>query len=276
MVVDRAGRYQGALRLSALVTASLDSSVAALIHSDIAGIPVDTNSQEVARIFQDLDLLSAPVVDDQQRLIGRITVDDVVDLIREESDRTVMQMAGLDDEADMFAPVLISARRRAVWLGINLITAFLAAWVIGQFQGTLEQLVALAVLMPIVASTGGIAGSQTLTLVIRGLALKQVQKGNIRILLNREVGVSILNGVLWAVVVAALAIVWFGDWGIGGVIAVAILLNLLCAALAGLAIPLILERLGIDPALAGSVILTTVTDVVGFFAFLGLATVLLI
>lgn len=276
MVVDRAGRYQGALRLSALVTASLDSSVAALMHSDIAGIPVDTNSQEVARIFQDLDLLSAPVVDDQQRLIGRITVDDVVDLIREESDRTVMQMAGLDDEADMFAPVLISARRRAVWLGINLITAFLAAWVIGQFQGTLEQLVALAVLMPIVASTGGIAGSQTLTLVIRGLALKQVQKGNIRILLNREVGVSILNGVLWAVVVAALAIVWFGDWGIGGVIAVAILLNLLCAALAGLAIPLILERLGIDPALAGSVILTTVTDVVGFFAFLGLATVLLI
>ena len=176
----------------------------------------------------------------------------------------------------MFAPVLVSARRRALWLGINLLTAFLAAWVIGQFQGTLEQLVALAVLMPIVASMGGIAGSQTLTLVIRGLALKQVQKGNIRILLNREVGVSILNGLLWALVVAALAVVWFGDWGISGVIAAAILLNLLCAALAGLAIPLILERMGIDPALAGSVILTTVTDVVGFFAFLGLATLLLL
>ncbi|HAF56374.1 MAG TPA: magnesium transporter, partial [Thauera sp.] len=235
-----------------------------------------TDSREVARLFQDLDLMSAPVVDDAGRLIGRITVDDVVDLIREDSDRTVMQMAGLDDEADMFAPVLVSSRRRAVWLGINLLTAFLAAWVIGQFQGTLEQLVALAVLMPIVASMGGIAGSQTLTLVIRGLALRQVQKGNVRVLLSREIGVSILNGLLWAAVVAVLAVVWFGDWGIGGVIAAAILLNLLCAALAGLAIPLILERMGIDPALAGSVILTTVTDVVGFFAFLGLATVLLL
>ncbi len=276
MVVDRKGHYQGALRLSALVTASLDTRVAELMQTDIAGIAVGTDSREVARLFQDLDLMSAPVVDDAGRLIGRITVDDVVDLIREDSDRTVMQMAGLDDEADMFAPVLVSSRRRAVWLGINLLTAFLAAWVIGQFQGTLEQLVALAVLMPIVASMGGIAGSQTLTLVIRGLALGQVQKGNVRVLLNREIGVSILNGVLWAAVVAALAVVWFGDWGIGGVIAAAILLNLLCAALAGLAIPLILERMGIDPALAGSVILTTVTDVVGFFAFLGLATVLLL
>ena len=276
MVVDRKGHYQGALRLSALVTASLDTRVAALMHTDIAGIPVDTDSREVARLFQDLDLMSAPVVDGEGRLIGRITVDDVIDLIREDSERTVMQMAGLDDEADMFAPVLVSSRRRALWLGINLLTAFLAAWVIGQFQGTLEQLVALAVLMPIVASMGGIAGSQTLTLVIRGLALKQVQKGNVRVLLNREIGVSILNGMLWAAVVAALAVVWFGDWGIGGVIAAAILLNLLCAAVAGLAIPLILDRLGIDPALAGSVILTTVTDVVGFFAFLGLATVLLL
>ena len=276
MVVDRKGHYQGALRLSALVTASLETRVAELMHTDIAGIAVDTDSREVARQFQDLDLMSAPVVDGEGRLIGRITVDDVIDLIREDSDRAVMQMAGLDDEADMFAPVLVSSRRRAVWLGINLLTAFLAAWVIGQFQGTLEQLVALAVLMPIVASMGGIAGSQTLTLVIRGLALKQVQKGNVRVLLNREIGVSILNGMLWAAVVAALAVVWFGDWGIGGVIAAAILLNLLCAAVAGLAIPLLLDRLGIDPALAGSVILTTVTDVVGFFAFLGLATVLLL
>ena len=276
MVVDRKGHYQGALRLSALVTASLETRVAELMHTDIAGIAVDTDSREVARQFQDLDLMSAPVVDGEGRLIGRITVDDVIDLIREDSERTVMQMAGLDDEADMFAPVLVSSRRRALWLGINLLTAFLAAWVIGQFQGTLEQLVALAVLMPIVASMGGIAGSQTLTLVIRGLALKQVQKGNVRVLLNREIGVSILNGMLWAAVVAALAVVWFGDWGIGGVIAAAILLNLLCAAVAGLAIPLLLDHLGIDPALAGSVSLTTVTDVVGVFAFLGLATVLLL
>lgn len=276
MVVDRKGHYQGALRLSALVTANLDTRVEGLMQTEIAGIPVDTDSREVARLFQDLDLMSAPVIDGEGRLIGRITVYDVVDLIREDSERAVMQMAGLDDEADMFAPVLVSARRRALWLGINLLTAFLAAWVIGRFQGTLEQLVALAVLMPIVASMGGIAGSQTLTLVIRGLALGQVQKGNVRVLLSREVGVSIINGLLWALVVAALAVVWFGNWGIGGVIAAAILLNLLCAALAGLAIPLILERMGIDPALAGSVILTTVTDVVGFFAFLGLATLLLL
>ena len=276
MVVDRQGHYQGALRLSTLVTAELGLRVADVMQTDIAGISVHTDGAEVARLFQDLDLLSAPVVDDNNRLIGRITVDDVVDLIRQDSDRALMQMAGLDDEADIFAPVLLSSRRRAVWLGINLITAFLAAWVIGRFQATLEHVVALAVLMPIVASMGGVAGSQTLTLVIRGLALGQVQKGNIRILLNREVGISILNGVLWAIVVALLAVAWFGDWGIGGVLGAAILINLLCAALAGLAIPLILDRLGIDPALAGSVILTTVTDVIGFFSFLGLATVLLL
>ena len=276
MVVDRQGNYQGSLRLGALVTAEPTRRVLEVMQTDISAIAVDTDSAEVARMFQDLDLLSAPVVDGHNRLIGRITIDDVVDLIRENSDRTMMQMAGLDDEADIFAPVLVSSRRRAVWLGINLLTAFLASWVIGQFQATLSQLVALAVLMPIVASMGGIAGSQTLTLVIRGLALRQVQQGNIRLLLNREVGVSIINGALWAVVIALLAVAWFGDWGIGGVLGAAILINLLCAALAGLAIPLVLDRLGIDPALAGSVILTTVTDVIGFFAFLGLATVLLL
>jgi magnesium transporter len=187
-----------------------------------------------------------------------------------------MQMAGLDDEADMFAPVLVSARRRAVWLGINLVTAFLAAWVIGRFEATLEQMVALAVLMPIVASMGGIAGSQTLTLMIRGLALGQIQKGNLRVLLHREMGTSVLNGLLWAVVIAVLAVVWFGNWGLGGVLGAAILINLLCAALAGLTIPLLLQRMGIDPALAGSVVLTTVTDVIGFFAFLGLASLWLV
>jgi magnesium transporter len=276
MVVDRSGRYQGALPLTALVTANLDSTVATLMDTEIAGIPVDTDSRDIALMFQDLDLLSAPVIDAEQRLIGRITVDDVIDLIREESDRAVMQMAGLDDEADMFAPVLVSARRRAVWLGINLVTAFLAAWVIGRFEATLEQLVALAVLMPIVASMGGIAGSQTLTLMIRGLALGQIQKGNLRVLVNREMGTSVLNGLLWAAVIALLAVVWFGNWGLGGVLGAAILINLLCAALAGLAIPLLLQRMGIDPALAGSVVLTTVTDVIGFFAFLGLASLWLV
>lgn len=276
MVVDRRGYYQGVLRLSMLVTAVPGLRVADVMQTDIIGITADTTSTEVASLFQDLDLISAPVIDDDGRLIGRITVDDVIDQIREDSDKAMMNMAGLDDEADIFAPVLVSSRRRAVWLGVNLLTAFLASWVIGQFQDTLAQLVALAVLMPIVASMGGIAGSQTLTLVIRGLALGQIQKGNVRILLNREVGISILNGLLWAVVIALLAVLWFGDWGIGGVLGIAILANLLCAALAGLAIPLILDRMGIDPALAGSVILTTVTDVVGFFAFLGLATLLLL
>lgn len=276
MVVDRKGHYQGVLRLSALVTADLALRVADVMQTDVTGIAADTPDTEVARLFQDSDLLSAPVVDAQNRLLGRITVDDVVDLIREDSDRTLMQMAGLDDEADMFAPVLVSSRRRAVWLGVNLVTAFLAAWVIGQFQATLTQLVALAVLMPIVASMGGIAGSQTLTLVIRGLALGQIQQGNVRVLLSRELGISMLNGALWAVVIALLAVAWFGDWGIGGVLGVAILVNLLCAALAGVAIPMVLDRMGIDPALAGSVILTTVTDVIGFFAFLGLATLLLL
>jgi magnesium transporter len=244
MVVDREGRYQGALRLSTLVTADLNLRVTDLMNTDVAGISVHTTAVDVARLFQDHDLLSAPVIDDDHMLIGRITVDDVVDLIRDDSDRTMMQMAGLDDEADIFAPVLVSSRRRAVWLGINLLTAFLAAWVIGQFEATLQQVVALAVLMPIVASMGGVAGSQTLTLVIRGLALGQIQKGNLRTLLNREVGISLLNGLLWAVVVSLMAVAWFGDWAIGGILGVAILINLLCAALAGLAIPLILDRVG--------------------------------
>ena len=272
MVVSRQGIYQGGLRLSALVTADTDARVQDLMHSDVAGIPVGMPASEVAQLFEDLDLLSAPVVDADQRLVGRITVDDVVDLIREDADRSVMQMAGLNREADMFGSIWAGSRSRAVWLGINLVTALLAAAVISQFEATLEQLVALAVLMPIVASMGGIAGSQTLTLVIRGLALGQVQKGNLRLLFSREMGISAINGVLWALVIAALVYAWFGSPMLGGIIGAAILINLLCAAAAGLGIPLLLHRLGIDPALAGSVILTTVTDVIGFFAFLGLAT----
>lgn len=272
MVVSRKRHYQGGLRLSTLLTVDPSARVSEVMDTSIRGIAVQTEDVEVAHLFEDLDLLSAPVVDADGHLIGRITVDDVVDLIRDNSDRTVMQMAGLDQEADMFAPVLASSRRRAVWLGINLATAFLASWVIGLFEATLQQVVALAVLMPIVASMGGIAGSQTLTLVIRGLALGQVQKGNVRLLLTREMGISAINGVLWAVVIAALVVAWFGNGTLGLVLGAAILINLLCAAVAGLSIPLLLHRLGIDPALAGSVILTTVTDVMGFFAFLGLAT----
>lgn len=275
IVVDQAQRYQGVLPLLLLLTSSPDLATATLMDRDFAPIPVDQPSREVAQRFAEQDLISAPVVDADSRLLGRITVDDVVDVIREESDHSLMSMAGLDEETDMFAPVFAGSRRRAVWLGINLATAFLAAWVIGLFENTLKQVVALAVLMPIVASMGGIAGSQTLTLAIRGLALGQLKSGNRRILLFKELGIGLLNGLLWALVVALLAVLWFGNWTIGGIIAVAILLNLLCAALAGVAIPLLMQRMGIDPALAGSVILTTVTDVVGFFVFLGLATLVL-
>ena len=275
-IVDRKNRYQGIVRARRVLTAKPETLVAELMERDFEAVPADQPGVELARRFEDQDLISVPVVDADGLLLGRVTIDDIVDVIREQAEHSMMGMAGLDEETDMFAPVLASSRRRAVWLGINLITAFLAAWVIGLFEATLQQVVALAVLMPIVASMGGIAGSQTLTLVIRGLATGQLGAGNTRILLLKEVGIGLLNGLLWALVVAALAIVWFGNWMIGGIIAVAILLNLLCAAMSGVVIPLIMRKLGIDPALAGSVVLTTVTDVVGFFAFLGLATVVLL
>lgn len=276
MVVDRQNRYQGVLRVRRLLTSRPEQRVKDVMDDAFPAIPAETPSRDVAKQFEEMDLISAPVVDAEGRLLGRITIDDVVDVIRDEAERSLMNMAGLDEEEDMFAPVLTSAKRRAVWLGINLLTAFMAAWVIGLFEGTLEKVVALAVLMPIVASMGGIAGSQTLTLVIRGLALGQIERGNAPVLLWKEFGIGALNGLVWALVVAVLAVVWFGSWEIGAIIAAAILLNLLCAALAGVTIPLVLSRLGIDPALAGSVILTTVTDVVGFFAFLGLATLVLL
>jgi magnesium transporter len=209
-------------------------------------------------------------------LLGRITIDDVVDIIREEADRALLASAGLEQEEDLFAPVIPSAKRRAVWLGINLVTVFAAAWVIGRFEEALDKIVALAVLMPVVASMGGIAGSQTLTLTIRGLALDQIAAGNVRWLTVKEVLVGVINGVAWAIVVALVAYLWFQSTGIAAVIAAAMVLNLLAAAASGVAIPLILNRLGIDPALSGAVILTTVTDVVGFLSFLGLASLFLL
>ncbi|MFP4155917.1 MAG: magnesium transporter [Ectothiorhodospira sp.] len=275
-IVDRDNRYQGIVRARRVLTTRPETTIAELMETDFEPVQAEQPSEAIAQRFEDHDLISAPVVDAEGRLLGRITVDDVVDVIREQAARSVMGMAGLHEETDMFAPVWASSRRRAVWLGINLLTAFLAAGVIGLFEATLEQVVALAVLMPIVASMGGIAGSQTLTLVIRGLATGQLGSGNTRILLLKEIGIGVLNGMLWALVVAGLAVVWFGNWTIGGIIAAAILLNLLCAALAGVAIPMVMRKLKIDPALAGSVVLTTVTDVVGFFAFLGLATLILL
>jgi magnesium transporter len=236
----------------------------------------EINQRELAMLFSDHDLVSVAVVDEDGLLIGRVTIDDIVDIIQEEADHQILGAAGLNEEEDLFAPVIPSAQRRALWLGINLSTAFLAAWVIGLFAATLDKVVALAVLMPIVASMGGIAGSQTLTLIIRGLALGQISSSNARWLAYKEIAISALNGFTWALVVGVISFFWFDNLLISGVLGAAMVINLLAAAFSGVAIPLLMEKFGIDPALAGSVVLTTVTDVVGFMSFLGLATLFLL
>ena len=276
MVIDRNGFFQGVLPLTVLLTKDLRTRVADSMETDEMAIPYQMSAADVAILFEQRDMVSAPVISENGRLLGRITVDDIVDVIRDEADHSIMSRAGLDEEQDMFAPVVVSARRRALWLGINLFTAFLASWVIGWFEATLAQVVALAVLMPIVASMGGIAGSQTLTIMIRGLALGQIGDTNAGKLLKKEFFVGVVNGLLWAVVVAAIAGLWFQNAGIGFLLGAAMVINLIFAAVAGAFIPLVLQRIGIDPALAGGVLLTTVTDVVGFMAFLGLATLFLV
>lgn len=276
IVVDSSDHLLGVMTLSDLLTNEPSSKVVDAMNAKVKGISYLMPAADVAILFEQRQILSAPVVSENGRLMGRITIDDVVGIIREEADHTIMSMAGLDEEQDMFAPVMTSARRRAVWLGVNLVTAFLASWVIGLFEATLEQIVALAVLMPIVASMGGIAGSQTLTLVVRGLALRQVSHANAFQLLIKELSVGIVNGVLWAVIVSIIASMWFQSTDLGMLLGAAMVINLVCAALAGASIPIILDKVGIDPALAGGVLLTTVTDCVGFMAFLGLATIFLL
>ena len=276
MVVNREGMYLGTLSLIKLLTSEAGLTVAEAMDRNIEGIVASTPAQEVAKLFEHRDLISAPVVDDSGLLLGRITIDDVVDVIRDEADHSFMSMAGLNEEEDLFAPVIASSKRRTVWLGINMLTAILASWVIGLFDATIEKLVALAVLMPIVASMGGIAGNQTLALVIRGMALGQVSDRNARRLIFKEVSVGLLNGLVWSLSIGIVAMLWFNSPSLGLVIATAMFVNLLIAALSGATIPLLLRRMGIDPALAGSVVLTTVTDVIGFMAFLGLATLFLL
>ena len=271
-VVTRKDNYIGLLPLTSLLVSDPNTLISEVMDTEREAIPADLDETDVANLFERNDWVSAPVVNHEGRLVGRITIDDVVDVIREEVDHSLMLMAGLDEDEDTFAPVLKTARRRAVWLGINLLTALLASMVIGLFQDTIEQVVALAILMPIVASMGGIAGSQALTLVIRGQALGHVEQSNIGYLLNREIIVGVLNGLLWATVVASIASWWFSDFTIGFIIAIAMVINLVVAAIFGTSLPVILKAMNIDPALAGGVILTTITDVVGFCAFLGLAT----
>lgn len=275
-VVNREGKYLGQLKLSDVLTHEPASLVHDLLDSSTEAIPVNMSAREVAIEFEHDDLVSAPVVDPNGLLLGRITIDDVVDVIREEGDHMVLTSAGLDEEDDMFAPVMHSARRRWVWLGVNLITTLLAAVVLFAFQPTLDELVELAVLFPVVMSMGGIAGTQTLTLMIRGMATGQVSARNSMAILRKELAVGVLNGIVFSIIIAAIAYLWYGNPGLGLVMAFAIVTNLVAGALAGALIPVILKRMSIDPALAGGVVLTTVTDVIGILAFVGLASYMLL
>lgn len=275
-VVDHQDKYLGTLRLSQVVSRSRSMTVREVMSHQVEAIPANMSDEDVAHRFEKHDLISAPVVDKDNHLLGRITIDDVVDVIRDVAEHSMLSMAGLSEDEDTFAPVKKSVHRRSLWLGINLITAFLASWVIGLFDTTIEKVVALAVLMPIVASMGGIAGSQTLTLVIRSMALGQLNDKNQRWLLRKELAVGALNGIIWAIAIAIVTYLWFQDVGIAILIGVAIIINLVAASLAGVTIPLALKKVGIDPALSGSVLLTTITDVVGFMAFLGFATLFIV
>jgi magnesium transporter len=272
LVVNRKDRFIGLLPLRTLLTSDPTAIVREVMETDVQTIPANMLDSEVALLFERHDWVSAPVTDETGKLLGRITIDDVVDVIRENAEHSLMSMAGLDEDEDTFAPVLKTMPRRAVWLGVNLVAAAIAASVVSLFQDTIEKVVALAVLMPIVASMGGVAGNQSLIVMVRGMALGQIGHSNRRWLVNREVMVGALNGILLSLVVAVAASLWFGDWLIGAIIAAAMVINLITAALAGTLIPMVMNRLEIDPALAGGVVLTTVTDVVGFFSFLGLAT----
>ena len=274
-VVDRDDRYLGTIALTRLITGDAEATVGQSLDAEAARIDPSTAAHDVAQIFQDRDFVSAAVVDAEGRLIGRITIDDVVDVIREEAEHSVLSMAGLQDDEDLFAGILPSTRRRLLWLGINLVTAFLAAAVVKTFEGTIEKVAALAALMPIVASMGGIAGTQTVTLIIRGLALGQVQWSNARWLLFKEIAVGGLNGLLWALVVGLVTAYWFGTWQIAAIIAAAMLINLLAAAAVGVLVPLALRRFEIDPALSAGVIITTFTDCIGFATLLGLGAIFL-
>lgn len=275
-VVDHNDKYLGTLPLEKVVSRSRSAIVSQVMSHQREPILASVADEDVAHRFEKHDLVSAPVVDKDHHLLGRITIDDVVDVIRDSAEHSLLSMAGLGEDEDTFASVRKSVHRRSVWLGLNLVTAFLAAWVIGLFDATIEKVVALAVLMPIVASMGGIAGSQTLTLVIRSMALNQLNDKNQRWLLRKEFVVGAINGLIWAVAIAAVTVLWFGSIPIGLLIGTAIVVNLVAAALAGVLIPLGLRRVGIDPALSGSVLLTTVTDVVGFMAFLGFATLFIV
>ncbi|KLI98835.1 magnesium transporter [Luteimonas sp. FCS-9] len=275
-VVNRRHQLIGWVALQDLVTRDPGTPINRLIDDELDSIHVDESADQVARQFSDNDWVSAPVVDDGNVLLGRITVDDVVDIIREQAEHQALGAAGLDEDEDLFSPIRRAVRGRVVWLGINLLTAFMAAFVIGRFEATIEQVVALAVLMPIVAGIGGNAAVQVLTLMVRGLALGQVGASNARILMWKELRVALINGVLIGTLVALVALVWFHDWVLSMVIFTALVINFCSAATAGVLLPLLLKRMRVDPAVAGTVVVTAVTDIMGFFSFLGLATAIML
>ena len=274
-VTDIMDKYFGYVSIQDLLISNPSSLVSEIMIEDKNIIDPDTDKHEVAKTFEDHDLLSAAVVDKAGVLLGRITVDDVVDVIRDEAEDSVLNMAGLNKEDDIFAPIFQSTKRRTVWLGANLLTAILAAAAIGIFEATIEKVVALAILMPIVASMGGIAGMQSLALVIRSQATNQIGESNSRLLIIKESLIGVLNGILWSSIVAVAVYLWFDSVFLGTVIASALMINLIIGAISGVSLPLILKKMEIDPALAGGVILTTITDIVGFISLLGVATIIM-
>ncbi|WP_018692460.1 magnesium transporter [Algicola sagamiensis] len=275
-VVDKHDMLMGVIPLSLLVTSIPNKSVREVMETDLEAIHVNMGEAEVAQLFERHNWISAPVIDDENQLLGRITIDDVVDIIREEAEHSMMSMAGLDDEHDTFAPVKKSIQGRSIWLGVNLLTVLFAAFVMNFFEPTFEALAVLAILNNIVPSMGGVAGNQTLTLVIRGLAVGHITSSNSRWLLGKEFAIGMLNGLIWAILISGVVAIWKNDIKLGAVLAFAMMVNLVAAAVSGVLIPLVLKRMNIDPALAGGVVLTTITDIVGAIAFLGTATLFLI
>ena len=273
-VVNNENTYLGELSISQIITSKPSMMVREIMETEISPIDYDIDDKEVATIFERNDLISSSVIDKDGKLIGRITIDDVVDVIREDADQNLLGMAGVAE--DTFAPPGRAAKSRVFWLSLNLITAFIAAATINLFQDIIDKIVYLAVLMPIVASMGGVAATQTLTIVLRGLTLEQINTSNIRWLFKRELAVSILNGIVLSMLVGFITYAWFNDIIIAVLISSALVINLISSVVAGILVPLILRKLKQDPAIGGSVIVTTVTDVIGFLSFLGLATIYLV
>lgn len=274
-VVDLNGRLRGSVPLGRMLRTKRPVPIIDLADPEIPAVPVDMGQEQVARLFRDQNLVSSPVVDSERRLLGVIMVDDVVDVIDEEAESNLLRMGGVGID-DIHANTLRTTQRRAWWLGVNLLTAIVASFVIGQFEHAIEKIVVLAVLMPIVASMGGNAGTQTVTVAVRALGMGELTAANAFRFVAKEFAVGGLNGLVFAFVMGAAVVAWYGDWRLGAVIAAAMVFNLLAAALAGTLIPLGLQKAGVDPAVSSTVFLTTVTDVVGFLAFLGLATLFLL